>query len=121
MSGEPARPVFDAAAFERQTGGDANLRREIIGMFLEDCPVRVAAVRAAVERRDAPALVSAAHSLKGICGYLSAVVAREQAAELEQIGRLGRLGEEEDEAAAALGRLEAAVADLIPELRKHHS
>jgi HPt (histidine-containing phosphotransfer) domain-containing protein len=123
MPGEHERPVFDVAAFARQTGGDADLRQEIIGMFLEDCPVRVAAVRAAVEQRDAPALVSAAHSLKGICGYLSAVAAREQAAHLEQIGRLGRLDEDEaeSEAAAALARLDAAIAELIPELRKHYS
>jgi two-component system, sensor histidine kinase and response regulator len=117
MAGESARPVFNAAAFKRQTGGDAHLRREIIGMFLEDCPVRVAAVRAAVERRDAPALVSAAHSLKGACGYLSAVAAREHAAHLEQIGRQDRL----EEADAVLARLDAAVAELLPELRKQLS
>jgi len=75
MPGDSAGQVFDVAAFERQTGGDADFRHDIIGMFLEDCPVRVAAVRAAVERRDAAALVSAAHSLKGACGYLSAVAA----------------------------------------------
>jgi len=115
MPDERVRPVFDAAAFERQTGGDANLRQEIIQMFLEDCPVRVAAVRAAVEQRDAPALVAAAHSLKGACGYLSAVAAREEAAHLEQLGRQGRV----DEAADRLARLDAAVAQLIPELTKH--
>jgi HPt (histidine-containing phosphotransfer) domain-containing protein len=119
MAGESRRPVFDVAAFERQTGGDADLRREIIEMFLDDCPVRLAAVRAAVERRDALALMSAAHSLKGACGYLSAVAAREHAAHLEQIGREGRM--EEAEVDAALARLDAAVAELIPELRKQHS
>jgi HPt (histidine-containing phosphotransfer) domain-containing protein len=116
---ESARPVFDVAAFERQTGGDTDLRHEIIGMFLEDCPLRVAAVHAAVEQRDAAALVSAAHSLKGACGYLSAVAAREQAAHLEEIGRLGCM--DEAEADAALARLDAAVAELIPELRRHYS
>jgi HPt (histidine-containing phosphotransfer) domain-containing protein len=93
-----------------------HLRHEIIGMFLEDCPVRVEAVRAAVERRDAPSLASAAHSLKGACGYLSAMAAREHAAHLEQIGRAGRM--EEAEVAAALARLDAAVAELLPALRK---
>jgi len=117
MAGERAHPVFDAAAFERQTGGDANLRREIIQMFLEDCPVRVSAIRAAVEQRDAAALVASAHSLKGACGYLSAVATREEAAHLEQIGRQGRV----DEAPGALARLDAAVADLMAELQQHHS
>src|SRR5882762_2657838 len=119
MAGENAKAVFDVAAFGRQTGGDADLRHEIIGMFLEDCPVRVAAVRAAVEQRDAAALAAAAHSLKGACGYLSAVAACEQAAHLEQIGRQGRM--DEAGADAALARLDAAVAELIPELRRHYS
>jgi len=119
MAGEHAKAVFDVAAFERQIGGDADLRHEIIGMFLEDCPVRLAAVHAAVAQRDAAALVSAAHSLKGACGYLSAPAAREQAAQLEEIGRLGRL--DKDEPDGALARLDAAVAELIPELRKHYS
>jgi len=76
MADEPAVPVFDVAAFERRTGGDAALRHEVVGMFLEDCPARLAAVHAAVEQRNAPALVV---------------------------------------------RLDAAIAELIPELRKHYS
>jgi len=114
VPGEGEHPIFDAARFERQTGGDAGLRHEIIQMFLEDCPARVAAIRAAVEQRDATALVAAAHSLKGACGYLSAAAAREEAARLEQLGRENRLGE----AGSALARLDAAVAALIPELQK---
>ena len=119
MPGEGERPIFDVARFERQTGGDASLRHQIIQMFLEDCPLRVAAVRAAVEQRDATALVAAAHSLKGACGYLSAVAAREAAADLEELGRQNRLGEG-DEAERALARLDAAVAVLIPELQKQN-
>jgi HPt (histidine-containing phosphotransfer) domain-containing protein len=117
MSDGNENPVFDLVAFERQTGGDARLRHEMIQMFLEDCPVRVAAVRAAVERRDAEALVESAHSLKGACAYLSAIAARDEASHLELIGRLGRL----DDAEAALARLETAVAVLIPELRRQLS
>jgi HPt (histidine-containing phosphotransfer) domain-containing protein len=117
MADEPAVPVFDVAAFERRTCGDAALRQELVEMFLEDCPARLAAVHAAVEQRNAPALVWAAHMLQGSCGYLSAGAAREQAAHLEEIGRQGRL----EEADAILVRLDAAIAELIPELRKHYS
>ena len=117
MASDGARRVFDVVAFERQTGGDAHLRQEIIQMFLEDCPVRLAAIRAAVQQCDAQALASTAHSLKGACGYLSAVATREAASHLEQIGRLGRM----EEADAALARLDAAAAELIPELRKQLS
>jgi HPt (histidine-containing phosphotransfer) domain-containing protein len=117
MADAGAFPVFDAAAFEQRTGGDTDLRHDIIGMFLEDCPVRVAAVHAAVEQGDAPALAWAAHMLHGSCAYLSAGVAREQAAHLEEIGRHGRLEEADD----VLERLDAAVAELLPELRRFHS
>jgi HPt (histidine-containing phosphotransfer) domain-containing protein len=118
MAGEGVRPIFDAAAFGRQTGGDPNLRREIIQMFLEDCPARVEAIRTAIGNRDQDALVEAAHSLKGACGYLSAVSAREEAALLEQIGRQGRV---DQQAFTALERLDAAVTELMSELRKHLS
>src|SRR5882724_4883171 len=111
MASDGPQRVFDLAAFEQRTGGDADLRREIIEMFLEDCPVRMAAIRAAVERGAPSMLMSTAHSLKGACGYLSAIAAREESSQLEEIGRQGRMAE----AAGVLARLDAAVADLIPE------
>jgi HPt (histidine-containing phosphotransfer) domain-containing protein len=107
------RAIFDPAAFERQTGGDAELRAEIIRMFLEDCPVRVQEIRAAVDRNDAPALVATAHALKGSAAYLSASIVRACAADLERAGRERNL----DAARALVADLDAAVAALIPELR----
>lgn len=117
MSGDGrARAIFDAAAFERQTGGDAALRDEIVQMFLEDCPVRAAEIRAAVESEDAPALVSSAHALKGSAAYLAASIVRGCAAELEAAGREQRLAD----ARAMLAALDAAVADLLAELKNIH-
>ena len=113
MTGDGRTP-FDAAAFDRQTGGDRALGVELLHMFLEDCPVRVAAIRAAVERGDAEEIRTAAHSLKGSAGYLTAVFVVEAAARLEIIGRDGRLAE----AAAALDELDVAVAQVIPELQR---
>jgi len=110
------RAVFDPAAFERQTGGDAELRSEIITMFLEDCPARVQEIRAAVDGNDAPALMSAAHALKGSAAYLSASVVRGRAADLERAGRDRNL----DAARVLLADLDAAVAQLIVELRNAH-
>jgi HPt (histidine-containing phosphotransfer) domain-containing protein len=109
---EAARAIFDREAFGRQTGGDAALRAEIIQMFIEDCPVRVEEIRAAVAQRDAAALVSSAHALKGSAAYLSASIVRGHAAELERLGRERDL----TGAPALLARLEAAVADLLPAL-----
>ena len=108
--------MWDRAAFERQIGGDSSLGDEIIGMFLEDCPVRVGEIRAAISNGDAPALVSSAHSLKGAAAYLAAQSLRERAADLERAGREQKL----DAAPALLAALEAAVAELLPELRTSH-
>jgi len=110
------RAIFDAAAFERQTGGDAALRSEIIQMFLEDCPVRVAEVRAAVDAGNAAALVASAHALKGSAAYLCASLVRARAADLERLGRDNNL----TDARAALASLDAAVAQLLPELTHVH-
>ena len=116
MSRDRARAIFDAAAFERQTGGDAALCAEIVQMFLEDCPMRAAEIRAAVEHEDATALVSSAHALKGSAAYLSASLVRGCAGDLESAGRDERF----TDARAMLATLDAAVADLLEELKNIH-
>lgn len=112
--GEKPRTAFDLAALDRQTGGDRALGLEIVRMFLEDYSERLAAIRSAVERRDAEGLRMTAHTLRGSAGYLAAASVRDAAARLETLGREGRL----DEAGAALDRLNQALAELIPELEK---
>jgi HPt (histidine-containing phosphotransfer) domain-containing protein len=106
--------ILDVAALERQTGGDASLRREIVRMFLEDCPLRVDAIGAAIVSGDTPALVSSAHMLKGSASYLKASLVRDHAAEVERCAREGRTGD----AAAAFDRLRLAIGQLLPELQK---
>ena len=109
-----ARKPFDAAAFLRQVGGDHALGIEILNMFRDDCPARVAAIRAAVQRGDADDIRTAAHTLKGSASYLTAVFVVEAAARLELLGREGRVSE----AAAVLERLDAAVAQVMPEIQR---
>jgi HPt (histidine-containing phosphotransfer) domain-containing protein len=108
------RPVFDREVFERQIGGDRALALEVLQMFIEDCPERVAAIRAAVEQGDASALCTAAHTLKGSAGYLAAAHVVDAAARLERIGREGPLAD----APAAVVQLEGAVARLMPEIQR---
>ena len=109
-----SRPVFDRARFDEQTGGDRDLQREVVGMFLEDVDARVQAIRAAIVERDAARLRSSAHALKGAASYLSAPLVVETAGRLERMGRDDTLAE----AAAGLERLEACVADFIAELHR---
>ena len=112
----PADPsaILDLAALERQTGGDAGLRGEIVRMFLEDCPARLNAIGDAIAAGDAASLASSAHTLKGSAAYLKAAAVRECSAELESCGRGGNLAQ----APAAFERLRHAVGELLPELRK---
>jgi HPt (histidine-containing phosphotransfer) domain-containing protein len=111
---DDARRVFDFEALDRNTAGDRELRLEVVRMFLEDCPVRLEAIRTAVRDGDLARLRSNAHALRGAAGFLSATFVVDATAQLEAIGREGRLGE----AVAGLDKLDAAVAQLIPELRK---
>jgi two-component system sensor histidine kinase/response regulator len=111
---DDARAPFDEVAFSRQVGGDRTLGIEILHMFIEDCPLRVAAIRSAVARGEPDEIRATAHTLKGAAGYLTAVFVVEAASHLEVIGREGRVAE----AAAALERLDAAVAQVMPELQR---
>jgi HPt (histidine-containing phosphotransfer) domain-containing protein len=108
------REILDVAALERQTGGDAGLRAEIVRMFLEDCPQRLDDIGAAIATGDLPALSSSSHALKGSAAYLKAATVRECAAELERCAREGRIGD----APAGFDRLRTAVEALLPELQK---
>ena len=57
-----------ASALERMMGSDALLER-LLGKFLDD--PQYSALRAALEAGDVERAVSAAHTLKGVCGNLS--------------------------------------------------
>ena len=57
-----------ASALERMMGSEALLER-LLGKFLDD--PQYPALRAALETGDADRAVSAAHTLKGVCGNLS--------------------------------------------------
>jgi CheY-like chemotaxis protein/HPt (histidine-containing phosphotransfer) domain-containing protein len=107
-----ASPI-DRAAVMNRLGGDEDLFAQVVGLFLEDCPGRVADVRAAVSRRDAREIRLAAHALKGSAGNLSAVGLFDAARTLERIGDEGRL----DAAAAAFHLLEAEALRVIEYLR----
>ena len=60
--------------------------RDVVRLFLEDCPVRLAAIRAAITAGDMEALRTAAHALRGAAGTLSASGLVEAASVLERIG-----------------------------------
>ena len=112
----PAASSFDLADLERSMDGDQALVREVVKIVLEDCPLQMAAIKAAVEARDAAQIRTTAHALKGSAGYLRATLVFEAARALEAIGREGVLAR----ADALHQRLVAETTRLVEELRKLH-
>jgi HPt (histidine-containing phosphotransfer) domain-containing protein len=89
--------------------GDPDLVRQLVGMFLTDCPRRVEEIRAAIESGDNEEIRKAAHAFKGAIGNFTLEEPTTTAGEIEQHGQFGRL----HEAAAALERMEPLVASLL--------
>jgi two-component system, sensor histidine kinase and response regulator len=98
-------------ALER-LGGDEQLLREVVAIFLEDLPKHVASLRQAVAQGDAEVLAKTAHSLKGELGYLGISELSQKAHELEEMGRKRDL-EDSAEAFAAFETEIFAVAASI--------
>jgi two-component system sensor histidine kinase/response regulator len=69
----PAEVTFDEQALLRRVSGDTVLMGEVIRLFLDDCPARLAAIADAVTREHAVDLRAAAHALKGAAANLSAL------------------------------------------------
>jgi HPt (histidine-containing phosphotransfer) domain-containing protein len=72
-------------------GGSAELIRELITLFAEDVPLRLAALKAALEVSDEPQVAMEAHQLKGALGNLGLARFAELAARIEAQVQAGRL------------------------------
>jgi len=108
---EQLHQLDEAVALSR-VGGDTDLLKEIVELFLMDYPTTLEKIRSAVATRDAAALEHHAHSLKGSVSTFGAQHAFEAALELERKGRTGDLAGVDD----GLGQLEHALGALRPEL-----
>jgi two-component system, sensor histidine kinase and response regulator len=102
---ETAAGTFDPRAAVARFGGDGKLLRELIDLFLADCPRMVADVKSAIDAQDAEALRQAAHALKGSVANFAAASAVDAARRLERMGKDGDLSG----ATAAFGELDAAL------------
>jgi two-component system sensor histidine kinase/response regulator len=113
-----AGPVaFDEDALRDRLSGDDELMADVIRMFLEDLPARLAAIKGAVTARNADALRAAAHALKGAAGNLSASGLFEAAGVLERIGAESRM----DAAEAGWRQLSVEASNVIDVLRRRSS
>ncbi len=71
--------------------GAPSLLAELVEIFLNDAPARLAALEAALTSGDAQQLERVAHALKGSCGNLGAKSLAGVCQQIEQQGRAGRL------------------------------
>jgi CheY-like chemotaxis protein len=70
-----------------QEEGASNIVEELIAIFLEDAPKRMASLRGAMDSADPSTLAHNAHALKGSCAVIGAVNMRDLCYELEKLGR----------------------------------
>jgi PAS domain S-box-containing protein len=108
---EQLHQLDESLALSR-VGGDFDLLREVVELFLSDYPQSLEKIRAAVEARDPSELEHHAHSLKGSVSTFGAKEAFEAALELEKKGRSGDLSDAED----GLYKLEYALQAIRPQL-----
>ena len=97
-----------------RVGGDEELLREVVQLFLGEYPELLAEIEQAVTKSDALRLERAAHTLKGSLSTIGAEIAARDALQLEVMGRTHQL----EGAAGQLVRLNQALSDLCTELER---
>ena len=100
------RNILDMDELLAHVDGDTSLLKEIVVLFMEDCPLLMAGLQDAIARGDAKEIERAAHSLKGSVGSFAAKAAFNSALRLEQIGRSADLHAAPDAYAALEGEID---------------
>ena len=111
VADQPFANMDEALALSR-VGGDFELLREVVGLFLDDYPRTLEKIRSAVAANDASGVEHNAHSLKGSVSTFGAKDVFESALALEKQGRSGNLSCAQD----GLRKLENALQALRPDL-----
>src|SRR6185437_1680164 len=102
--------ILDRAEALERVGGDRALLRELVEVFLADCPRLGKNIRDALAQGDAANLRRAAHAIKGAVSTFGAHAARTAAQQLELLGDDGDL----TNAASLVARLETELECLKP-------
>jgi CheY-like chemotaxis protein len=90
-----AQEVFDLSEAMKSVSGDKGLFSEIASLFLESAADNMSKIRRGIANKDASAVETAAHALKGSVSNFGATRTFEAAHRLERIGRDGKLQEAE--------------------------
>ena len=103
-------PSVDLARAMHWVGGDRRLLGELVAIFVEEAPGRLAELRRAAAARDATTVERVAHSLKGSAGLLGAASLQAASAELEERALAKRVDGVADLVARVEGELERVLA-----------
>jgi histidine phosphotransfer protein HptB len=109
-------PVLDQESIDnlRALGaeGDDSFLKEIVGIFLEDTPLRLRELRESFAAGDQPTFTRTAHSIKGSASNLGAVRLRALAEKLEHASKGGNLAGLDAEIPAMEAEFNSAKAEL---------
>ena len=97
----------------KRIGGDKKLLCQMIATFVRDMPKRLAAIRAALKKKDGLGLASSSHALKGSVSIFGPSPAHEHAEALQNLGRASDF----HQAARLYPLLQEEIAKLLEKLR----
>jgi HPt (histidine-containing phosphotransfer) domain-containing protein len=86
-------PVFDRTGLLETVGGDEDVLKELVQLFLEEMPHEIEAFAGTITRGDLPAASRMAHKLKGTSRNMRAIAIGEAFAQLEEVIKAGDEGE----------------------------
>jgi signal transduction histidine kinase/ligand-binding sensor domain-containing protein/DNA-binding response OmpR family regulator len=112
----PPGVVFDLDTALAAVAGDRELLRQMVQLFLGQCPKLLGEIRDSVLRGNGAALERAAHKLQSSVGIFGAQRAYQAALRLEQLGAAGDVTGSQQaypELEEALRHLHAALADFV--------
>jgi HPt (histidine-containing phosphotransfer) domain-containing protein len=110
-------PVIDPQAIEDLRAlnpEDPAFLRELIDLFVDDVPGRIAEIEQGLATKDAVLLTRAAHTIKGSCSNFGAAKLKEISHAMEMQGKAGAFAD----AAASLVTLRAEFATVAAALKQ---
>ncbi len=111
-SAQSTSRMWNRAQALEMLGGDPDLLRVTVDIFLSEVPMQLKALRDAIMRADSDGVSRTSHTLKGTLGALG-LAATTRASELEQMGRTRNL----DRASELFSGLDAEITELLTAMK----
>jgi two-component system sensor histidine kinase/response regulator len=109
-----AATTWSPAGMIERLGGDEELARQLVELFVSECPRMMSEIRDSVAGADADKIRRAAHAFKGSVGNFTDGVPMTTAFALERLGAAGNVVE----ATGLLPQLERELDEFIAALRR---